>query len=527
MLQRSGTARKLSVATGIVVVMTETTTRPPTPGVGADEDEWVAWGVRPSHVLALVTDTVGDLEDTLWAAKPPEELLATMRALERLRSLLDALQLQVVSEIDATSAARHEGWASTRDYLTAVTRGAKGEGRRLVTLARALATDRARTATALGAGRVSRAQAEVIVAAVDRLPVDPGLRDAAEQLLVEEARDHDASELARRGRYAVDRLDPDGSDRRDERALHREERAAHLSRFLSISEDGIGGVRVKGRGTVEDAAWLKAVLFPLAAPRPSGEPGACGARPTTAATPGDRRGACGVHECGHDGGDPREHGTRLWDALVEATRLLATTDLLPESHGARPRLTVTVAYDALVDALGAGAGIDRRAGSTSASITGTATNVETGQTMSDDRRAHLETGGTLSAAAARRLACDGDLLPVVLGSRSQVLDVGRSSRLVTHGLWLALVARDPECAFPSCTRPPLACDAHHLRHWVDGGETSLDNLVLLCRSHHTLLHTTPWQARLNPYDRRPEFLPPLRTPGGADRTWIRRRALLE
>ena len=52
---------------------------------------------------------------------------------------------------------------------------------------------------------------------------------------------------------------------------------------------------------------------------------------------------------------------------------------------------------------------------------------------------------------------------------------------------------------------PLACDAHHLTHWADGGSTSLDNLVLLCRAHHTLLHATPWQVRLNPLDRRPEF----------------------
>ena len=51
----------------------------------------------------------------------------------------------------------------------------------------------------------------------------------------------------------------------------------------------------------------------------------------------------------------------------------------------------------------------------------------------------------------------------------------------------------------------MACDAHHLVHWADGGATSLDNLVLLCRAHHTLLHATPWQVRLNPIDRRPEF----------------------
>ena len=62
--------------------------------------------------------------------------------------------------------------------------------------------------------------------------------------------------------------------------------------------------------------------------------------------------------------------------------------------------------------------------------------------------------------------------------------------------------------FPGCTRPPVACDAHHLQHWADGGATALDNLVLLCRAHHTTLHTTPWQVRLRRDDRRPEFVPP-------------------
>ncbi|MGA9749025.1 MAG: HNH endonuclease signature motif containing protein, partial [Nocardioides sp.] len=56
----------------------------------------------------------------------------------------------------------------------------------------------------------------------------------------------------------------------------------------------------------------------------------------------------------------------------------------------------------------------------------------------------------------------------------------------------------------------LACDAHHLTHWADDGPTSLDNLVLLCRAHHTLIHATPWQVRLNPLDRRPEFRRPPR-----------------
>ena len=440
-------------------------------------------------VVAAVTGAVAGLGQTLWAARAGAELVDMVRALERLRSVLDAVELGVIAEVHATGAAAGAGWASTRDFVTAVTGGRKGEGRRLVALATAVTGERSATGAALGAGAISRAQAEAVLAAVDRLPANPGLRAAAEQLLLEQAVSSDATDLARAGGYLLERLDPDGAEARDERALDREERAAHAGRFLSITPDGIGGVRVRGRGTVEDAAHLKAALFPLATPQPAGPPGACGGTPTQPGTRrsrtgqcgsqtgqcGSRTGQCGIADCAHDGRDPREHGTRLWDALIEAARLLSGTDLLPTSHGTRPRIGILIDLTALRTGLGHGT---------------------------------LDTGETLSAAAIRTLACDAEILPYVLGSRSQILDVGRTSRLVTLGLWLALLARDRHCAFPGCSRPPAACDAHHITHWADGGHTALPNLVILCRTHHTMLHTTPWQVRLNPHDQHPEFLPP-------------------
>jgi hypothetical protein len=123
----------------------------------------------------------------------------------------------------------------------------------------------------------------------------------------------------------------------------------------------------------------------------------------------------------------------------------------------------------------------------------------------------------------RRLACDADLIPVCLGTHGEVLDVGRTARLITPALWRALVARDRHCAFPGCTRPPVMCHAHHIVHWVDGGTTSLDNLVLVCGEHHRVLHHTPWQVRLNPHDGRPEFLPPARLVTQDSPAWIRHR----
>ena len=99
------------------------------------------------------------------------------------------------------------------------------------------------------------------------------------------------------------------------------------------------------------------------------------------------------------------------------------------------------------------------------------------------------------------------------------MDVGRAARLVTLAIWYALVLRDQHCAFPGCTRPPRACDAHHVVHWADGGETSLANLLLLCRRHHTFVHHSPWQVRIHPDTGRPEWVPP---PDNGIRLRIRR-----
>ena len=77
---------------------------------------------------------------------------------------------------------------------------------------------------------------------------------------------------------------------------------------------------------------------------------------------------------------------------------------------------------------------------------------------------------------------------MVLGSRGQPLDVGRTKRLVTPALLAALWVRDKGCTFPGCGRPPQYCDAHHVSHWADGGPTALTNLAMVCAAHHTFVH---------------------------------------
>ncbi|MBW8750671.1 MAG: DUF222 domain-containing protein, partial [Propionibacteriales bacterium] len=186
------------------------------------------------------------------------------------------------------------------------------------------------------------------------------------------------------------------------------------------------------------------------------------------------RPTCDLPGCSHDGRDPRDHGARLLDALVESCRRLQTAELVPEQHGATPRVTVLMGYDQLRSGLGP---------------------------------ALTETGETLSGTAVRRLSCDADLIPAVLGGAGEILDVGRLQRLVTAAIWKALVVRDRHCRFSGCRRPPLMCHAHHIEHWVDGGPTSLDNLILLCGHHHRLIHHGPWQIR-QPTPGQFEFDPP-------------------
>ncbi|MBO1766405.1 HNH endonuclease signature motif containing protein [Allobranchiibius sp. GilTou38] len=97
-------------------------------------------------------------------------------------------------------------------------------------------------------------------------------------------------------------------------------------------------------------------------------------------------------------------------------------------------------------------------------------------------------GEYLDAGTLRRMACDADLIPIVLGSKSEPLDVGRAKRLFTGGLRTAIIHRDQHCTFPGCDRPPDWCDAHHVRPWWAGGETTLTNGALLCARHHTIVH---------------------------------------
>ncbi|MEQ4548899.1 HNH endonuclease signature motif containing protein [Nocardioides kribbensis] len=411
---------------------------------------------RPPETLAArARAALGALADAPWDVLGDDDLLASALDLVAARSALRAIEARALVEIDRRDLARRSlGWGSTADWLTHVAGLRVSQGRQAVAHAHELVGDRAATLAALVAGTVSPEQAALVIDAVEELPAETALRTRAETSLLEKADHLHATDLARAAVRVVDEVDPGRAARERERQRDRLARASHRRRFLSISDDGAGGVRVRGRGSAEDAAVLRQALLPLTAPAPSVDP-----------------------QTGERLSDPRDHGARTWDALVQVAQHALDTDAVPGSHGERTRVSVTIPWEQLRDAAGATRG---------------------GET--DD-------GLTLSAGTVRRMACDATVIPAVLGAESAVLDLGREARVVSASLWRALVARDTHCTFPGCGRPSVMCHAHHVEHWADGGPTALGNLALLCGHHHRTIHDTPWQVRTGS-DGRPEFLPP-------------------
>jgi hypothetical protein len=116
-------------------------------------------------------------------------------------------------------------------------------------------------------------------------------------------------------------------------------------------------------------------------------------------------------------------------------------------------------------------------------------------------------GAALSPATARRLACDANLIPLVMGGPSQPLDQGRARRVATRTQRRALRAAHRTCAVPGCTVPFDWCQIHHLRDWRQHGPTDLANLAPLCHRHHHMVHEGGWTLTLD-QQRRATLLPP-------------------
>ncbi|HSS93564.1 MAG TPA: DUF222 domain-containing protein, partial [Candidatus Dormibacteraeota bacterium] len=159
--------------------------------------------------------------------------------------------------------------------------------------------------------------------------------------------------------------------------------------------------------------------------------------------------------------DERTPAQRRADAAVEMGRRLLDGGTLPEVGGQKPHLVVNVDMSTLTKEPGA-------------------------------RAAELEWAQPIPAETARRLACDAAITPIVNG------EADHTSRAVPGPRRHALVARDKGCRMPGCDMPAAWTDAHHLKHWADGGSSTLENLVLLCRRHHRQVHEEGWTLELHP-----------------------------
>jgi hypothetical protein len=116
--------------------------------------------------------------------------------------------------------------------------------------------------------------------------------------------------------------------------------------------------------------------------------------------------------------------------------------------------------------------------------------------------AELPGVGPLSAAVARRLACDAEAARITVDGEQ--VHLGRAVRTATVTQRRLLTLRDGGCRFPGCGRPPGWCQAHHLIFWDHGGHTDLDNLILLCSHHHHLCHEGGWKVDTNLHFYRPD-----------------------
>ncbi len=124
------------------------------------------------------------------------------------------------------------------------------------------------------------------------------------------------------------------------------------------------------------------------------------------------------------------------------------------------------------------------------------------------RTGHAQTsfGQLISIDQALRLADEAGLTFLTRQANGAVLDERRTKRVPTRAQTLALIARDRGCSFPDCDKPPEWTQRHHIRAWVDGGGTDLDNLTLLCKPHHRSFEQQGWNCLVR--DKLPWWVPP-------------------
>ncbi|MFD9701982.1 DUF222 domain-containing protein [Lentzea sp. NPDC059081] len=380
-----------------------------------------------------------------------ELLAAVVGDVVEIRVLENAM-MQKIAELERRGAASELGYKNVAQVLRHAVRWDLKTARQWVARAEVLAREVTptgavlepelpATAAAVEQGLLSGEHISAVAEVMKDLP------PAAEQPVVEYAREHEPSAVRSFGKELAYRLHQNDPEPRDT------EEPAPVNR-LRMAWKG-DQLEVWAKLDQVSGAKFEALIDPLARPRPT--------------TP-------------EEGPDPRTRAEREGDAFADLVDLVLRSDRLPEHGGEPVTLTLTMAYRDLAE--------------------------QTGFATLDNRE-------RVPAGLVRRLACNAGVVPVVLGSRSESMDIGRKTRTFPAAIRRLLVARDQGCSFPGCDRPPKHCDAHHVRFWSHGGETSVHNAALLCRHHHTLIHQSEWEVKLRngtPTFVPPSWLDPTRTP---------------
>ncbi|QCX26613.1 HNH endonuclease signature motif containing protein [Nocardioides jishulii] len=411
------------------------------------------------HPLSELTGTISEalksVADVNPTFMPTGDKAAVLRDLVVLESRAAELRLRVLAS--AGDVAGAEGFRDAAAWLAFHTRTRRGDAAADLRLAVALDRERAVLARAVREGHVSIAQARVIAAAVEELPsrVGADVIEAAEVRLVALAADHDPSALVKLGRRILEVVDPDRFEEEEARRLAEAEKRAAERQRLRIRALGDGTTRISAIVPDATAARLATYLHAFTNPRLSD-----GAVRSNAAQ--DDTG----HDTGHDTdeqtgfGMQGSHPRRMAEAFGQLLETLDPTRL-PIHGGDATHLMVTIPFETLTRDLGV-ATIDNA-------------------TPGDGH-------ATITAAQARRLACTAQIIPAVLGTDGEVLDVGRAARLFTKAQRRALALRDTTCRAEGCDIPGTWSEAHHLVPWSHGGATDLSNAALLCSHHHHRSH---------------------------------------
>jgi len=373
--------------------------------------------------------------------------------LERQAARLEAARLRLLAEAHERRAGDGPGAVSTAAWLAAEAGMRPERAAERVALAEALGGPLAVTGAALAAGDLSLDHAGVVRRVMTGLDprVDAEARAGAERLLVEQAAALDPGQLAKAGRHLRARLREDADQR-----LARDEDVAVVRSEVRCTQDDDGLWHLTGTLDPVAGAQVAAALDALSAPLPAG-----GGAP-------DRRSAA----------------QRRAAALVQ----LADAWLAGQAGSAasRPRLVVTVPAATVLDPAQPGAAPD--------TLTG---------------------GHPASVATVQQLACDAEVVPVLIGADGAPLDVGRTVYAFPDRIRTAVLVRDGGCTFPGCGRPTSWCQVHHLVAYGAGGATSERNGTALCGFHHRLVHRRGWRGELvvaqvvwHPPDRAAPLVPP-------------------